>query len=164
MRVVSRIGSVDKRKNSAAPRSSGRILELEMKKWHPLFFQDLGPWLQESIPPLPHESLFFEMRCSRFKTEKSPSPQILRSRIMDRYSGVLTLWYFLKNAGYQLLASTSHQIPALSKQLGRFGQRIQALPSTWLQRKYLPVDLLQFSLWYVIGTPFGQMTASNCES
>lgn len=120
-----------------------------MKKWHPLFFQDLGPWLQESIPPLPHESLFFEMRCSRFKTEKSPSPQILRSRIMDRYSGVLTLWYFLKNAGYQLLASTSHQIPALSKQLGRFGQRIQALPSTWLQRKYLPVDLLQFSLWYV---------------
>ena len=32
----------------------------------------------------------FEMQCSRFKTEKLPSAQILRSRIMDRYSGVPT--------------------------------------------------------------------------
>ena len=32
----------------------------------------------------------FEIQCSRFKTEKLPSAQILRSRIMDRYSGVPT--------------------------------------------------------------------------
>ena len=32
----------------------------------------------------------FEMQCSRFKAEKLPSAQILRSRIMDRYSGVPT--------------------------------------------------------------------------
>ena len=33
---------------------------------------------------------FYGMQCSRFKTEKLPSAQILRSRIMDRYSGVPT--------------------------------------------------------------------------
>ena len=32
-----------------------------------------------------------EIQCSRFKTEKLPSAQILRSRIMVRYSGVPTL-------------------------------------------------------------------------
>ena len=31
-----------------------------------------------------------EIQCSRFKTEKLPSAQILRSRIMARYSGVPT--------------------------------------------------------------------------
>ena len=34
----------------------------------------------------------FEIQCSRFKTEKLPSAQILRSHIMDRNSGVLTCW------------------------------------------------------------------------
>ena len=63
------------------PRSSGRILELEMKKWHPLFFQDLGPWLQESIPPLPHESLFFDFMYEVFLPKYKSSDYFISNSI-----------------------------------------------------------------------------------
>ena len=84
--VVSRIGPVDKGKNSAETRRGiGRIVNMEIKKM--AFAILLRFRAMAARMPL---FRIFEMQCSRFKAEKLPSAQILRSRIMDRYSGVPT--------------------------------------------------------------------------
>ena len=93
--IVSRIGPVDKGKNSAETRRGiGSIVNMEIKKMAfaiLLRFRAMAARRHSSVAARMPLFRIFEMQCSRFKTEKLPSAQILRSRIMDRYSGVLTL-------------------------------------------------------------------------
>lgn len=92
--IVSRIGPVDKGKNSAETRRGiGRIVNMEIKKMAfaiLLRFRAMAARRHSSVAARMPLFRIFEMQCSRFKTEKLPSAQILRSRIMDRYSGVPT--------------------------------------------------------------------------
>ena len=87
-------GPVDKSKNSAETRSGpGRIINLETEKMAFIIllrFNAIAARRHSSVAARMPLFRIFEMQCSRFKTEKLPSAQILRSRIMDRYSGVPT--------------------------------------------------------------------------
>ena len=87
-------GPVDKGKNSAETRRGiGRIVNMKIKKMAfaiLLRFRAMAARRHSSVAARMPLFRIFEMQCSRFKAEKLPSAQILRSRIMDRYSGVPT--------------------------------------------------------------------------
>ena len=86
--------------NPSWPQQNNKLGDSE--RWHfaiRLRFRAMAARRHSSVAARMPLFRIFEIQCSRFKTEKLPSAQILRSRIMDRYSGVPMRLCPLKNAG-----------------------------------------------------------------